>query len=109
MIIVNPGTEAQSNHSADNATKTAEAILQDLEIKDVRFARCAHRDSADGWYGFDFIGPAGKVDVDIPGIAPDVVTLGRPFKSPRLYVDGSSWLYGYALSAIERKIGEGDE
>ena len=107
-IIINPGTEKQSNHTKENAIKVAEFICKDLDISKDHFESCKTKVSTDGWYGFIFKGAGGKIRVDIPGIDPKIVRLGEPWKSPRLYVDESSWLYGYALGfireGIEKKI-----
>lgn len=103
-LIINPGTEKQTNHSEENATKTAKLICEDLGIDETHFRRESGRDDGNGWYGFMFTGAGGEIDVDIPGIDPAVVTEGTPFKSPRLYVGGSSWLYGYALGFIAKGI-----
>src|SRR5574343_1510630 len=101
MLIINPGTEEQKNTTEENAIKVAENICEDLEIGKEHFRRNIKNDN-NGFYGFIFEGAGGKVEVDIPGIDPEVVCLGEPWKSPRLYVAGSSWLYGYALG-LDRK------
>ena len=51
-----------------------------------------------------FVRDGRAAEVDIPGDDPEVVCEGRPWVSRRLYVEGSSWLYGYALNAIERQF-----
>lgn len=103
-IIINPGTEKQEKHKEKNAIKVAEFIAEDLNLTEENWERNASRDDEDGWYGFWFKGAGGKISVDIPGINPKIVRLGEPWKSPRLYVDGSSWLYGYALGFIRDGI-----
>ena len=98
-IIINPGTEPRANTTEKNAIKVAKMICEDLEIKETHFNRNKENDSP-GYYGFLFTGAGGEITVDIPGIEPETVTKGVPFESPRLYVDGSSWLYGLALGFI---------
>ena len=98
-FIINPGTEKQTNTTEANALKLAEYICEDIEISNDSFKRNPKTDS-DGWYGFTFKGERGEVEVDIPGVDPDTTRLGIPFQSLRLYVNGSSWLYGYALGFI---------
>ena len=46
--------------------------------------------------GFDF-----TINVDMPGCELERVRKSEPFYSPRLYVDGSSWLWGYALGFVD--------
>lgn len=103
-IIINPGTEKQDKHSEKNASKVATYITKDLGLNKINWEREKKNDSEDGWYGFKFKGAGGSIDVTIPGINPDIVRMGEPWKSPRLYVDGSSWLYGYALGFIRDGI-----
>lgn len=104
MIIINPGTEPQENHSQENAIKVAKIICSDLGIDESHFRLNPESDDTKGWYGFIFSGAGGEVEVDIPGIDPEVVTKSEPWVSPRLYVGGNSWLYGYALGFISRAI-----
>jgi hypothetical protein len=105
IIIINPGTEAKSGATEANAMIICDRICDDLEIdRATVFRQSAADDVAGGWFGFSFAKPNGdRFEVDIPGDDPDQVCEGRPFKSRRLYVDGSSWLYGYALNRIEER------
>jgi len=100
MLIINPGTEKQTKHNEKNAIEVAKQIAKDLKLTSKNWHRNCLRDRKDGWYGFVFKGKGGEIDVDIPGVDPKRVCKGEPFYSPRLYVDGSSWLYGYALNFI---------
>jgi hypothetical protein len=108
LVTINPGTEAQPKHSVDNAVKIAEYICKDLSIDLSHFIRNENGDNDRGWYGFTFSGKGGNVSVEIPGIDPEVVRRGEPWVSPRLYVDGSSWLYGFALNRIVEHISAQD-
>ena len=97
-VIFNPGTEPRQNATLENAEKIAEIMREDLDLPSGCYRRAPQRD-ADGWFGFDFIAKNGReLEVDIPGDDPEIVSAGKPFVSRRLYVDGSSWLYGYALN-----------
>ena len=66
----------------------------------------------DGRWTFTVISPFGKsVEVEMPGIPLDEVRyLGEEDQNiwnyPRLYVDGSSWLWLYAIDVIARTGGE---
>jgi len=103
-IYINPGTEKQTKHNEKNAIQTAKQIAKDLGLTDKNWKRDKSRDDKDGWYGFIFNGKGGKISVDIPGINSKRVCKSEPWYSPRLYVDGSSWLYGYALEFIYEGI-----
>jgi hypothetical protein len=61
---------------------------------------------SDGRFGFTVEAKGRSVHIEIPGDDPDITCEGRPFRARRLYVDGSSWLYGFALSAIYSRLEE---
>jgi hypothetical protein len=99
-VFINPGTEASDTATEDNALKIAERICADTGSTASRHPEADNR----GWFGFRFVRDGRTAEVDIPGDDPDVVCEGRPWVSRRLYVEGSSWLYGYAMNAIERQF-----
>jgi hypothetical protein len=104
MIIINPGTEARRGAVEANAIVVADMLLEDLRLPDGSWKRDASKDDSDGWFHFVFERSDKKVTVDIPGDSPEQVVAGVPFESRRLYVDGSSWLYGYAIGRIAEKL-----
>lgn len=98
IVVINPGTEADATATLANAERVAEMMREDLELPAGSYARAPARDDGDGWFGFDFVRNGVKYEVDIPGDDPDTVVRGKPLVSRRLYVNGSSWLYGYAIN-----------
>lgn len=102
-IIINPGTGKQESHSEDNATKAAQIFLEDLNIKDMHFERTDTEVDDRGWYEFLFTKGDFNCKVDFPGIDPEITAKGEPWVSPRIYVDGSSWLWGYGLGIFTDK------
>lgn len=102
-IIINPGTQADNSATLDKARIVAERLHEDLGLSDP-ISRDPDHDR-DGWFRFIFTAGPKTVEVDIPGDDPDVVCEGRPFKSRRLYVDGSSWLYGFAVGIAANHLG----
>lgn len=111
MIIINPGTENQVNATEENAMESIKIFVADLvknhpQLNGMYIHREPKRDDR-GWYGFVLIANDRTVEVDIPGVEPDIFTKSTPFESPRCYVDGSSWLYNFGLSvASDRLLGE---
>lgn len=107
MFIINPGTEARVGHNETNATIVAKALAKQFktDVPSLRLKRDKSRDDKDGWYGFVLTAGKTSVDVDIPGDDPDNVMKGEPWVSRRLYVDGSSWLWGYAIGIIAERFG----
>ena len=101
-MITNPGTEASADATLSNAQEVASRILADIGADSVEYL--ADRDR-DGWFGFTFKAGDKSVEVDIPGDDPDTVCEGRPWVSRRLYVDGSSWLYCFAVSIAAERLG----
>ena len=104
MLIFNPGTESRAGATLDNAAVIAGYILEDLKLPENIWTRDEAKDR-DGWFCFILSHNGKSVQVDIPGADPDQVAKGRPFESRRLYVDGSSWMYGLALSIIADRLG----
>ncbi len=106
MLIINPGTEGRDGATVENATAVVGQICADLSIPPEQIQRQPEKDDeADGFFSFVFDNGNGcRFDIEVPGDDPAQVTASKPFVSRRLYVDGSSWLYGYALNAIERCI-----
>lgn len=110
IIVMNPGTGARDGALEANAITVAQRLSLDLGLPIDSFARAPSRDDGRGYFGFLLIHPSAYgLEVDIPGDDPVEVVEGRPFKSRRLYVAGSSWWYGYALSIIQLKMKEGSD
>ena len=113
-IIINPGTGPQPAATEANADETIKRFVEDLGIPHVVYGRCPGLDSDSdlsvGYFGYILRWRWDTFcQVDIPGIDPDVVQEGRPWFSPRLYVNGNSWLWGFALSAASRALTGADD
>lgn len=123
MIIVNPGTGPVRNATLQNAEANIsqlvrdiiERLPRDLATTSIRATRDADQDRADdGRYGFtiavcltsaDNITYETSLSVEMPGLPLEAVNFGardddNPWNFPRLYLDGSSWLWRYALELI---------
>ena len=101
-IFVNPGTEPLPAATEDNARAAMALFVAD----------CVTLYGAASWDGTftaatrgrwtGVVNVAGRThEVDMPGIDPHVTREGRPFVSPRLYVDGGSWLWQFALNVVD--------
>ncbi|MCF7982270.1 MAG: hypothetical protein K9K86_09820, partial [Pseudomonadales bacterium] len=68
---------------------------------DVTYERNPSADNG-GRYGFILKkdGREKLIDIDMPGCDPDLVQRSEPWVSPRLYVDGSSWLWQFAIGFV---------
>lgn len=109
MFIINPGTENQKDTTEENAIKIAKIFAQELDIPNLKLRRYKKRDDNRGWYGFNLILGDIKVELDIPGVEPDVFLKSKPFESPRCYINGSSWLYNFALDIARGDLLELEE
>jgi hypothetical protein len=96
-FLINPGTETQENTTEENSVVSAEQFVKDLGIEGISLHREEKRDNR-GWYGFIIEKGDTRIPLDIPGVDPKRFLKGEPFYSPRCYVDGSSWLYGFGIN-----------
>lgn len=105
-IFINPGTEAKDGHKADNAVIVAKELAKIFrkDYPNLKLKRDTSRDDNDGWYGFTLVNGGTTIEVDIPGDDPEEVMKGEPWVSRRLYVDGSSWLWGYAIGIVSDRL-----
>ena len=101
FIAINPGTGPIEDSTEANARAAIDLFAADLAGKGTP-ATGITRDPAgdsDGYYRFTLEVGGRHVPVDMPGCDPDLTRAGEPWESPRLFVDGSSWLWEYALDA----------
>jgi len=114
-IIINPGTEPLATSSEDAATRSMEALLKDLadgaSASFVRDADCDYDATyEDGRYAFALTYRDQDFEIQMPGWEPEKVRFTGEgdqniWDYPRLYVNGNSWVWKYALGIIE----DGDE
>lgn len=99
VLIINPGTGPLEETSLKNAEAAFELFMGDLNTGEMRGYRNPGKDDQNGRYGFTIMLEDRRVDIQMPGIDPEVTRKSKPWESPRLYVDGSSWLWEFALGA----------
>jgi len=101
-VIINPGTEAVEQATIENATINMKQLIEDSGQTGVTFERIKKQD-AEGRFAFRLKSEKHNftIGVDMPGCDLEKVQASKPFYSPRLYIDGSSWLWGYALGFID--------
>jgi hypothetical protein len=114
IVFINPGTGEVEGATEENARANMEQFVKDCDSSLTwHFRRNKKADYGDGRYAFvvhcdEF--PAKKVEIQMPGWKLERVRfLGtdgqNPFAFPRLYVDGSSWLWKFAI--LDREYFEG--
>lgn len=107
--FVNPGTEAILGTSEDLARANVDAFAKDVQqqfnLSNVEVDPLCLGEE-DGRYTFRLAVDGWPVEIDMPGLPLDAVRyLGEPDQNiwdyPRLYVDGSSWVWMYALNQCD--------
>lgn len=119
-VVINPGTGEVRGATEDHATTNIQHFIADLQPDDgrrlcVEWSRAPGFDYGKGRYAFVLRTCNGTrfSEIQMPGwplsevrFTPDL----DPWVFPRLYVNGSSWLWAYAIGcAHDDLFGERDE
>jgi len=105
-IFVNPGTGVVEGASEANARANMKQFVSDCDSSlHWHFRRASRKDYGEGRYAFmvhceEF--PAKKIEIQMPGwVLEEVRYMGldgqNAWDFPRLYRDGSSWLWEFAI------------
>ena len=102
QFVINPGTEpvddATEAHAIENIRHFVTDLGGDTPQRDIKWIRIPEQDGGDdGRYAFLIWMGNQCHEIDMPGCPLEVVRQSRPWYSPRLYIDGSSWLWGFGL------------
>lgn len=104
MIIINPGAGPVDGATEGNAIENMRHLALDAELRE--FERTPKGDD-EGRFSFDVVDKYGrKRSVDMPGLKLENVrwvdAKGQNiWNFPRLYVDGSSWVWKFAVSQLK--------
>lgn len=96
QIIINPGTGPVPEATEENAIINIKHWITDTGVDGIEYLRNPKGDF-DGRYSFLVWKNTRCHIIDMPGIALEIVRSATPWVSPRLYVDGSSWLWNYSV------------
>lgn len=113
MFAINPGSGPVHNSNEEHAEANIRAFVDDLGIQGAGIQRTCESDSR-GRFGFVLELKDKRVEIEMPGIPLENVRyLGLPeqdiWNFPRLYVDGSSWVWMFALRCtVSQLTGEGE-
>jgi hypothetical protein len=107
-VFVNPGTGVVSGATEQHAIANIQAFIQDCVNRDsaltgMAFFRTPETDYGDGRYGFDLLWQDKTVEIQMPGWELERVRFtgaeGQNILNfPRLYVDGNSWAWKFAIN-----------
>jgi hypothetical protein len=110
-LFINPGTGPVDDATEANARVNIRQFITDLGIDGVRVRRLARADYGDGRYAFRLYYKGRRCEVQMPGLPLDQTRWQKgldPWEFPRLYVEGSSWLWSFAVGCAQRDL-LGDE
>lgn len=109
-IFINPGTGPVPEATEDHATSNMAVFIDDLRAAGLgvdTFTRRSESDYGHGRYAYELSMADGRsIEIQMPGLPADQVRYVDTERQniwdfPRLYVDGGSWVWKFALSACE--------
>ena len=112
MLIINPGTEPVEGATLEHALANMEQLKRDAQLFDDVLQKHLSEKDAGGRYSFVLVLPAGAgfggsraVTIDMPGLPLEQVRyLAQPDQDvwdyPRLYIEGSSFLWIYVVGQL---------
>ena len=107
-IFINPGSGPVLNATRENAEANMVVFIADLKTngyaKSVDMIRQRHAPETRGRFTYIILADGEQHEIEMPGLPVEQVRwMDRPEQNiwdfPRLYVDGSSWVWYYALSS----------
>ena len=101
-IVINPGTGPVYKASEWRAVENIKHFIADCGKEGIQSVRIPHRDYGEGRFAFLLWKDTRCHEIQMPGLPlSEVRYMGEPeqsiFDFPRLYVDGNSWIWKYAL------------
>lgn len=110
-LIINPGTGPVASATRENAEANMRVLLEDAgatnaEVRFVKPGVIYGTDKPDGRFEFVATLDGHECEVEMPGLPVERVRyLGRDhgqniWDFPRLYVDGSSWVWSFAVGFV---------
>lgn len=115
VVIINPGTGPVWGSPGDvtrrHADRSMRALVRDVAGDAVTFTRSGDVDDGGRYpYTMHFGRRRRALTVDMPGVRTERVRYTKAagqnaWDFPRLYVDGSSWLWRFAVNIIRDHIG----
>lgn len=106
-VIINPGTGPCQDTKEKNAIENIKQFIDDCEVEKLTWERKPDSDYGEGRYAFIIKNEKASWEIQMPGLPLEKVRyLGNSDQNiwhyPRLYVDGSSWVWCYAVIKKKR-------
>ena len=101
-IIINPGSGPVAEATEENATENMKHYITDCSDYDWKFIRIPSEDYGEGRYAYLVWADNKCHEIQMPGLALSQVRFMNEdnqdiWDFPRLYVDGDSWVWAFAL------------
>jgi len=109
-VIINPGSGPVAGATYENAAANIHAFAREAGADHWDGVGSADTERDGRWTFFVERGDQ-RVEIQMPGLPLDEVRYVdglNPWDFPRLYVDGSSWLWEFALRVVWRRDDEDD-
>ena len=102
-IIINPGSGPVDNSTEENAIQNIKHFITDLDLTDIKSVRIPEEDYGEGRYAFLIWKGTHCHEIQMPGLPLNNVRYTKDenqniWDFPRLYVDGSSWVWCFAVN-----------
>lgn len=110
QVFINPGTGPVDNANEADAHNNMRWLVSDAGLQGARIRRKRRLDDS-GRFGFSVKCEGCTWDVEMPGLPLGRVRFTKgldPWQFPRLYLDGSSWLWEFAVGIMKREINADD-
>jgi hypothetical protein len=110
LVVMNPGTGPVDGARRKHAKRNVFALVRDVGLEGVRVFRAGKPD--DGRYPYRLRLGERDCKVDMPGLPLECVRYQsgmNPWQFPRLYVEGNSWLWVYAVNQARHELTGEDE
>jgi hypothetical protein len=105
MTIINPGSGPVNNATEENAAENIKHYILDNGVEGVEFVRIPNKDYGNGRFAFLLWKNTICHEIQMPGLPLERVRFvdsegQNIWDFPRLYVDGSSWVWKFALGLM---------
>ena len=102
QVVINPGSGPVEGTTEENAIENIKHFIVDNGVERVKWVRIPEMDYGKGRYAFLLWKDIHCSEIQMPGLPLEQVRYMRTddqdiWHFPRLYVDGGSWVWHYAL------------
>lgn len=113
-IIINPGTGPVRGACEENALENMRMLVKDARLEHPVILRRAEHDYGQGRFAYSVFVEDKEAEVQMPGLPLEQVRYTGAEEQniwdfPRLYVEGSSWVWRYAVNVLSSYFKDEEE